>query len=272
MTTSNTPPTSAEAPKDVEIALVVEGNISEADRMRAEAMIRSLARKAPRPVLFARVKLLEVPSRPPTQAHLAQGTIDVSGTLLRAQVAAPGMIDAINLLESRLERRLRDLADRRETAGSRAAVAEPGAWRSGDVPSARPAHFPRPRSEREIVRRKTWAGDRISLTDALFDLYVLDHRFFLFTDDGGMDAIVFEADGGVKLQRLSGDAPTGNEAEQLSVDVVESPAPEMSSDDAAERLDLSEEPFVFYRDTPTGRGCVLYRRYDGHYGLIEPRD
>ncbi|MBO1414556.1 sigma 54 modulation/S30EA ribosomal C-terminal domain-containing protein, partial [Streptomyces sp. FH025] len=31
-----------------------------------------------------------------------------------------------------------------------------------------------------------------------------------------------------------------------------------------------DQPFVFYTDTSTGRGNVLYRRYDGHYGLITP--
>ena len=28
--------------------------------------------------------------------------------------------------------------------------------------------------------------------------------------------------------------------------------------------------FLFFENAATGRGSVLYRRYDGHYGLIEP--
>jgi hypothetical protein len=28
--------------------------------------------------------------------------------------------------------------------------------------------------------------------------------------------------------------------------------------------------FLFFEDAETGRGSVVYRRYDGHYGLIEP--
>jgi hypothetical protein len=35
-------------------------------------------------------------------------------------------------------------------------------------------------------------------------------------------------------------------------------------------LDLSDAPFVFYVDPSDDRGRVLYRRYDGHYGLVEP--
>ncbi|MGF6887446.1 hypothetical protein ABIA39_005955 [Nocardia sp. GAS34] len=29
-------------------------------------------------------------------------------------------------------------------------------------------------------------------------------------------------------------------------------------------------PFVFFRDPACHRGCVLYHRYDGHYGLLTP--
>ncbi len=45
----------------------------------------------------------------------------------------------------------------------------------------------------------------------------------------------------------------------------------MTDEQAADRLDSSNEPFVFYKDTETGRGAFLYRRYDGLYGLVEPR-
>ena len=36
------------------------------------------------------------------------------------------------------------------------------------------------------------------------------------------------------------------------------------------RLELSGLPFVFFVDRHTDVGCVLYIRYDGHYGLITP--
>ncbi len=266
MTTQNDPTTD-----ELEIVFVIEGNVSSAARTRAEEVVRHLAAKAPRPVIFARVKLTQEDSRPPTGEHIAQATIDVSGAVLRAQVAASGMIEAINLIGSRLERRLRDLTERRSDANTRTPAAEPGTWRSGDLPSSRPDFYPRPPGEREIVRRKTWSGDRISITDALFDLYALDHRFFLFTDVADdVDSVVYEDDGGVRLQRLTGDAPP--EAELYDIDVVEAPAPEMTDEQAADRLDSSNERFVFYKDGATGRGAVLYRRYDGHYGLVEPQD
>ena len=265
MTTQNDPTTD-----DLEIVFVVEGTVAAAARKRAEEVVRGLADKAPRPVIFERVKLTQEASRPPTEQHIAQVTIDVSGAVLRAQVAAPSMIEAVNLAGRRLERRLRDLTDRRDDANTRTPATEPGTWRSGDLPSARPDFFPRSPGEREIVRRKTWSGDRASITDALFDLYALDHRFYLFTDvSDGVDAVVYEDDGEVKLRRLTGDVPDGLEG--FEIDVVEAPAPEMTDEEAADRVDSSNEPFVFYKDSATGRGAVLYRRYDGHYGLVEPR-
>jgi len=41
-------------------------------------------------------------------------------------------------------------------------------------------------------------------------------------------------------------------------------------DEAIERLDAGAESFVFFVEPTTGRGNVVYRRYDGHYGLVSP--
>jgi hypothetical protein len=39
-----------------------------------------------------------------------------------------------------------------------------------------------------------------------------------------------------------------------------------------ERLDMSGERFVFFVDPQTRRGAVMYRRYDGHHGLVQPAE
>ena len=44
--------------------------------------------------------------------------------------------------------------------------------------------------------------------------------------------------------------------------------PVLTKVEARQRLDLSGEPFVFYVDADDQQGRVIYRRYDGHYGLI----
>jgi len=37
-------------------------------------------------------------------------------------------------------------------------------------------------------------------------------------------------------------------------------------------MDELGRPFVFFADTGTGRGNILYHRHGGHYGLITPAD
>lgn len=41
-------------------------------------------------------------------------------------------------------------------------------------------------------------------------------------------------------------------------------------DDAISEMDALNHRFLFFTDRATRRGAVLYLRYDGHYGLIEP--
>lgn len=43
-----------------------------------------------------------------------------------------------------------------------------------------------------------------------------------------------------------------------------------STDEAVAQLNGTGRPFLFYLDGEHIRGSVLYRRYDGHYGLIIP--
>jgi hypothetical protein len=35
-------------------------------------------------------------------------------------------------------------------------------------------------------------------------------------------------------------------------------------------MDELNHRFLFFVNAQTGRGSVIYLRYDGHYGLIEP--
>lgn len=44
--------------------------------------------------------------------------------------------------------------------------------------------------------------------------------------------------------------------------------PVLTADQARERLDLTADRFVFYRAASDDRARVLYRRYDGCYGLL----
>jgi Sigma 54 modulation/S30EA ribosomal protein C terminus len=53
-----------------------------------------------------------------------------------------------------------------------------------------------------------------------------------------------------------------------SVTVSRLPAPRLTVEEAADRLDAAGQPFTFFLDARTGHGSVVYHRYDGHYGLL----
>jgi len=254
-----------------DITFVTHGSIPAYARPQAERILGKLEAKAPRPIIFARFKLRVERGRPPDQQALAQATIDVSGSRIRAHVAGSNLAEALDLLEERLDRRLRRLSERRQDSSTRPPQAPPGEWRHGDLPTTRPGYYDRDPQDREIVRRKAYAPTAVSVEEALFDLDVLDHTFFLFTDEeDGEDSIVYERDGGVVLHRLSGGEPRSGRARQFAVSVHPTPVPGLSESEAVAHLDASEEPFLFFRDRTTDRGKVIYRRYDGHYGMIEP--
>lgn len=260
------------APSDhqTEIVFMSEGPVPDSTRDQAQRMVEKLADISPRPVIFARIKVLVDEDRDPGEHVVVQGTVDVSGSLIRAQASASTPRQALGIAEARLERRLNRLRQRRKDAAKRPHAAPPGVWRSGDLPSERPGYYERPPEEREIVRRKTYAPEDISIDEALFDLDVLDYRFFLFTDkEDHKPSVVYEDGDEVFLRKIDGSHSSGDTA-QIPIEVNDTPAPSIGVEDAIGRLDVSDEPFIFFEDSKTGEACVLYRRYDGHYGLIVP--
>ena len=237
----------------------------------AETMMAALAEMAPRPVIFAKVKVNHDDDRSPHQRSVVQATMDVSGVVLRAQAAGTTALKALRVVADRMERRLHRLSERRAKADKRPPSTSRGTWRSGDLPTRRPEFYDRPPEERLVVRRKTYSpADRISVSEALFDLDVLDYRFFLFTDEVDDKAtIVYEEDGGVAIRKVDGSAPD-EPMLRPDVEVNETPAPIIGVDQAISRLNMSDMPFIFFQDKESRLSRVLYRRYDGHYGLIVP--
>lgn len=59
------------------------------------------------------------------------------------------------------------------------------------------------------------------------------------------------------LRKLDGSRPP-EEYDQIPVEINEAPAPTIGVEDAVSRLDVSEEPFVFFHDRVTGEACVLF--------------
>lgn len=249
----------------VSVDVVVRGPVAERDVEYVRAAVEQVSGFANHPVLAARAVLtvsedpgLERPAR-------AEASLDVNGTQIRAHALASGMPGAVDLLEDKLRQNLLQFQDRERTRHRWIGVGGENAWRHGDLPTGRGDSFPRPPQEREVVRRKTFALAPMTPDEAAYEMGLLGHDFYLFTDqDTGKEAVVYrEGDGRFAI---SGEAVVGPESAPL-VRVVGS-APMLSESEAVARLDLGGEPFVFYLDPDSRRGSVLYMRYDGHYGLI----
>jgi len=76
----------------------------------ARKKIAHLARYAPRPVLFARVKLERMADPAVERPAVAEATLEVSGHPLRAHAAAGQLEEAVDLLEDRLRQQLEHLS------------------------------------------------------------------------------------------------------------------------------------------------------------------
>jgi ribosomal subunit interface protein len=252
---------------------VTHGDVSEATKQYAAEKITQLARFTRRPILFAEIRLCLEPRRAIERPAVAEATLDVNGQIVRAHVAARDLMAAIDLLDDRLHRRLERQARRTGRAQHhRAAAPSNGGWRHGDPPTQRPEYFDRPIEDREVVRHKTFALEPMTCDEAAFDLDMLGHDFYLFTEiESGDDAVIFHApdDGHLEMMHTGSNS---NAPGPVAVPLVVSPhhPPELTLADAEERLDTSHEPFVFFLNVDTQRANVVYRRYDGHYGLITP--
>lgn len=251
------------------VEVVVRGPVPDQAVGYARYKVAHVARHLNAPVLFVRVALSQSKDPAVERPAVVEATIDVNGRVIRAHRAAPTFNEAVDLVEARLEDRLGHLAQHRKEQARRPADVRPGQWRHGALPAQRPDHFPRPAEERRVVRRKTFAMGEATLEEAAFDLEVLDHDFYLFREPGwaGESLLVQSEGGGYDLLRTAAGPPP------VPLDAVTlDPAPvaALDVDEAIERLNESGEPFVFFRHRGTGRGNVVYWRYDGHYGLIEP--
>jgi hypothetical protein len=254
---------------DVDLDVVSKGPpVDEATLAYARRKILAAARASQAPVRFGRLKITHEPNLSIELPAIVTATLDVDGHPVRAQAAGHTTREAVDILEERLRRQLVDahhrvaFLRRRRRAGTTA-----GEWRHGGIPSDRPEHFPRAPEDRQVVRRKTFSLGRSSPEDAVVEMEMLDHDFHLFVDSGtGRDALVRRMpDGTYELSRASGDHEDAAEVPGMGVGA---PPHAMTLEAAVDRLNVTNEPFLFFMDVETLRGAVLYRRYDGHYGVV----
>lgn len=248
----------------VPVEVTLRGNVGDFAGDYARDKISHALEVAHEPVLYAHV-VLDWTHDPAMERHaLVKVTVDVNGTTVHAKTTAPTMNEAVDDLEYRLRRQLVQLQDRSRTRHRWTGLADEREWRHGDLPRRLLPYFPRPAETREVVRHKSFASEPMTVDEAAYEMDLLDHDFFLYRDAGsGNPALVHRLPpGGYGLQ---GVAPT----EAVATVTYEALPPTLTDAEARVRLEADGEPFVFYLDSATGSGRVLYHRYDGHYGLID---
>ncbi|WP_438310190.1 sigma 54 modulation/S30EA ribosomal C-terminal domain-containing protein [Streptomyces sp. HUAS TT3] len=254
-----------------DVQVETRGGVSAEDTAYARDKVRAVFGQAPGPVLFARVKLTRFANPAMERPVMAQANLDVNGRPARAHVAGTNATEAADLLRERLKGALARMAEQQEARHRRTPPGPAHAWRHGDEPTHRPGYFPRPVEEREVVRHKAFALTFESPDEAADDLETLDYGFQLFTDAGsGEDSVLYRSDPeGYRLAQVH-PRPDLIGPVAVPLTVSQAAAPRMTVAAAKERLGVTGWPFVFFADAGTGRGNVLYHRYDGHYGLITP--
>ena len=242
---------------------MTQGAVDESTRDYARLKVLAASRTASRPVLDAHAELRQEPNPSLARPAIAKATLDVSGRRVRAHVAAESMREAIDLLEAGLRRQLRALSERERERVHEGREPAAGEWRHSDLPSDRPMFRPRAVAEREVRRVKNLAPARLTPEQAALELTALSYDFFLFHDaTSGADSLLYRAAGGGLVLMIQAAGNPG----PFEVDPI---APEhMTVEEAAARLNSTDDRFVFFSEPPSGRGAVLYRRYDGHYGLL----
>ena len=254
--------------RDFEVAVTTRGDVPEDATEYAVAKVAQLSRYTGQPVLFAQVKLVQEANPAQARPAVAEASLDLNGRVVRAHVAAGDLMEAADLLEARLRRNLVREADRHGHGHER--PAPPDEWPHGTHPAHRPETTHRDVEDREVVRHKTFALSPTTVDEAGLDLELLGHAFYLFTETHtGLDAVLHVTeDGGLELQLAIDGAPRPPDCDER---ITVGPAAAQSTlAEAEERLDVGHEDQVFFVDRATSTGHVVYRRYDGNYGLITP--
>ena len=223
-------------------------------------------------VLFQRMRIRVTPVADgrANSAVVVQGNLNAGGLRLRVQAAGSDAAAAAELVHTRLRSRLNRL-----TAACYQGVPGDGphAWlppRDFSFGTNKPS---RSAVRPEIRRRKVVGLRQETVDDAAFFMDAMDYDFHLFSCvDTGQDSVVYRCGPtGYKVAPLS--LKNGlPQRRAIPITVSPRPAPCLTEQQAAAQLRDTEMPFVFFSDAGADRpsGIVLYQRYDGHYGLLEP--
>lgn len=245
-------PTRREEPSSgITLGVRTKGDVGDDDRDRAQAMVTDVLIRHRHAIGDARLRLSRLDRAP----LLVQVNLRVCGAPARIQVTGPDPATAITTAAGRLDRQIRRLTT---------------AWEPWPWPDPERSAFGVP-GEAAISRVKTYRLIAGMPCQAAAYLNAMDYDVFLYTDaETGEDAIVYRAGPtGLTLARQRTMRPPSLPV-TLPLTINPRATPTLTPAEAAAWLAEHWLPFVFFTDPATGRGNLLYRRYDGQLGLITP--
>lgn len=199
-----------------------------------------------------------------------QVNVAVRARMIRVQTAAPTVGETVDQAAAGLLLRLHRLDQHlaAERAGDVSFL--PGEWRSPYPQNPIGLAGPRTAAGR-IVRMKDYHLAVQTPDSAAFAMDLRDYPFHLFVDDStGGDALVYR-DGatGYSLHRaVPAPVPAGL---AVPLTVQRWPAVPVPLARAVQLLNAApDRRFLFFTDPRSQRGRVLYRRFDGQFGLLAP--
>ena len=192
------------------------------------------------------------------------------GRVLAAHALGPTAITAAAAAVERLRRQLRRTRDSEVALRNEPRVIARGIADLRRMERPRPELPRKPPEERRIVHRRAYSDEPEPTLSAVADLLDDDQEFRLFVHGFTHEDVVvhWRDDGRVGLLH-----PQGSALAEEGPPVV--PEPSRYSEPlpfavARREMDLLDHRFLYFVDAGDGRGKVLYLRFDGDYGLVEP--
>lgn len=256
------------------IQLVSRGPVPAAASTYAEHRIRHLVDTLGRPVRFGRVKLTFIDNPASERPAVAQAVLDLDRTMVRAQADAPTFTEAVDRVVGRLQAQVaQERSERRSRRRGRVAAHDEGeTWPPAEADLRfGPREAPPAPDHPEIVRHRSYAPEEMTVDEAAWDLDLLDYDFLLFVESStGVEALLERTDAGPFVLHLRDqpDQPPALDPDQVVL--ADDRPPELATTEAVDWLEGTDRPFCFHIDPTTDRANVIYRRLDGHYGLIRP--
>jgi sigma 54 modulation/S30EA-like ribosomal protein len=245
------PPVPAAASLPVATTGILPTDTKEMVRLHLVPILGSL-------VVHSRVRLTRLSEPELTRPLVAQLDVQLGRHRVRAQVAAATMADLVGMLTTRAIEQLRRFPK----------VLAP-CLRERVTSSSPSSPELLPPCARRLVRHKSCRPIALSVGEAIAVPEAMDYRFHLFREKySRQDSVVIRTS--PDRYRIVQPAPN-----PIGIDVASPPlglaaTPRLSIAEATARLNLTGALFEVFTDTATGRACVLYARYDGHYGTLAP--